>query len=124
MATVPVQFVPVMAENERLPRHTPASSETTLGTDPNAENTTVPASSSGVLPSPEEVQVHYDISAVQEVPVYHFVDRRSGDLVVQVPSEQMLNLIHSIQQQMLRMSPLSGATAAKPKGGPIDGNHT
>jgi hypothetical protein len=36
----------------------------------------------------------------------------------------MLNLIHSIQQQMLRMGPISSATAANPNGGPIDGDHT
>lgn len=124
MAALPVQFVPPVAEDETLPRRTSVPSQTTLGRDPNAENSTALANSSGLLPSPEEVEVHYDTAAAQDIPVYHFLDRRSGELVVQIPSEQMLNLIHSIQQQLLRMGPIPGAAAANPKGGTIDGDHT
>jgi len=37
-------------------------------------------------------------------PVYQFIDRRSGFLILQIPSEQMLNLIHEIQQQWQQLS--------------------
>ncbi len=64
------------------------------------------ASSSG-----EEVRLQRDRETGE--PVYEFLDRKTGTLIVQIPSQQMLNLIHVIQQQLARLSAgTEGAPAA------------
>ena len=37
-------------------------------------------------------------------PLYQFIDRRSGSLILQIPSEQMLNFMREIQQQWQQLT--------------------
>lgn len=47
----------------------------------------------------DEVNVQWD--SENQIRIYRFLDRQ-GDLVMQVPSEQMVNLARQIQQQLLQ----------------------
>jgi len=54
---------------------------------------------------PEEVvQVHSDTSTGSQILVFDFVDSKSGSLIFQIPSEQMLNLVQDIRQRLQRMA--------------------
>ncbi len=101
----PTQIVPVTAES-RTPESTqqPARSTPSLGDRPNAE------SSESRNPEPvaslgdEVVKVHSDTSTGSPILVYDFVDSKSGSLVFQIPSAQMLNLVQDIRQRLQRMA--------------------
>jgi hypothetical protein len=41
-----------------------------------------------------------EVSFQDNTPVYRFVDARSGDLVLQVPPEEVLRVVRSIQQML------------------------
>ena len=64
----------------------------------------------------DEVNVQWD--SENQIRIYRFLDRQ-GDLVMQVPSEQMVNLAHEIQQQLLQEAAAhqaSGSGGGKPNG--------
>lgn len=84
------------------PRPVSAVQSSDLGSDPeaNASAATFPKASDSS--SGEEVRLQRDSETGE--PVYRFVDRRTGSLIVQIPSDQMLNLIHVIQQQLAQLS--------------------
>jgi hypothetical protein len=49
--------------------------------------------------------------------VYEFVDSRSGSLVFQIPSAQMLNLVQDIRQRLERMAANQGGGEEVKPGG-------
>jgi len=50
----------------------------------------------------EEVEMQRDPPTGE--PLYQFIDRRSGSLILQIPSEQMLNFMREIQQQWQQLT--------------------
>ena len=68
---------------------------------------------------PETAQDVVDVQwdSENQIRIYRFLDHR-GDLVMQVPSEQMVNLARAIQQQLLQEAAAHRATGnggGKPK---------
>lgn len=51
-----------------------------------------------------EVKVHPDNSTGAQVLIYEFRNSKSGSLVYQIPSEQILGLMRTIQQQLHRLT--------------------
>jgi len=101
----PTQIVPVAAEvqtSESTPQ--PARSTPSLGdraeVGPSETKTPEPAASVG----DEVVEVHSDTSTGSPILVYEFMDSRSGSLVYQIPSAQMLHLVQDIRQRLQRMA--------------------
>jgi len=84
------------------PRAVSAVQPSNLGSDPEANSSAASVLQPSASSSGEEVQLQRDSETGE--PVYRFVDRRTGSLIVQIPSDQMLNLIHVIQQQFARLS--------------------
>ncbi len=84
----PVDRGSVRAESPSIPG---------AGDGSNRENSAA-QNSSAVLSSPEdEVKVQWNSS--DQIVVYQFVNQQ-GSLILQVPSEQMLNLANQIAQQL------------------------
>lgn len=50
-------------------------------------------------PAPSQGQ-RVEVSFQDSTPVYRFVDAQSGDLVLQVPPEEVLRVVRSIQQML------------------------
>ena len=50
-----------------------------------------------------EVKVHPDNSTGVQILVYQFLNAKSGTVVYQIPSEQLLGLMKTIQQQLQRL---------------------
>jgi len=100
----PTQIVPVGAGSQTSEDTQPPARPTpSLGDRPKAESVESqnpePLASAG----DEVVQVHSDTSTGSPILVYEFVDSRSGSLVFQIPSAQMLNLVQDIRQRLQRM---------------------
>jgi len=90
------------------------------GPVPGQSSTTENGSSPNQAAPPEaaqdEVNVQWD--SENQIRIYRFLDRQ-GDLVMQVPSEQMVNLAREIQQQLLQEAAAHRATGnggGKPNG--------
>jgi len=101
----PTQIVPVAAEIQASEStHPPAQPTPSLGDgaelEPSETQTPAPVPSVG----DEVVKVHSDTSTGSPILVYEYVDSRSGSLVFQIPSEQMLNLVQDIRQRLQRMA--------------------
>lgn len=111
MSIDPVQFDSIQPVERSLPAKTtaqapPALRSPSVGIGSNPETSiTQSAPEPDFIPS-EAVKLQRDLSTGQQV--YQFIDRRSGVLVLQIPSEQMLNFIHEVQQewQQLTSKPL------------------
>lgn len=101
----PTQPVPVAA-GDRPPESSGRAAPATpsLGdrsrVEPSDEETQEPAA----VITPEVVKVHSDTSSGSSILVYDFVDARSGSVVFQIPSDQMLNLVQDIRQRLQRMT--------------------
>ena len=105
MGINPVQVVAVGAETPRSgsrPSHAP---DPNLQAHPKVERDETVATLSPTAIRQTEVRVHSDTSTGQSVLIHQFVDSRSGSLVFQVPSEQILGLMQAIQRQLERLSP-------------------
>lgn len=104
MSIGPTQIVPMTAEGSAAREATqPARPAPSSGQDSTAESDStqnhVPLAS-----MPEEVvEVHSDTSMGLPMPVYQFVDSKSGSVVLQIPSEQMLKLVQDIRQRLQQM---------------------
>ena len=61
--------------------------------------------------------MHSDTSTGSSIMVYEFVDSRSGSLVFQIPSAQMLNLVQDIRQRLERMAANQGGGEEVKPGG-------
>lgn len=48
----------------------------------------------------DEVQVQFDKPMKDDILIYQFLNERSGAVVMQVPSTQVLNVIHQIQNEL------------------------
>src|SRR6266700_7069797 len=102
----PTQTVPVVAENqgsESGPRK-PAASTPSLGNLPKLERSEMRNCEPAASVSHEVVKVHSDTSTGSPILVYEFMDSRSGSVVFQIPSDQMLNLVQDIRQRLQRMA--------------------
>jgi len=120
MSIGPIQIIPPVAEDQLVPggRQTPPSTG-----DPAAEPSPKPETSAyeDTVPSAstpqEEAKVQDDMATGEHL--YQFIDGKSGSVFLQIPSEQMLDLIHNIQQQPARLTDkeLAGhASKALPRG--------
>jgi hypothetical protein len=69
------------------------------GTSSNAENKPATAERTATPVPQDEVKVQWDTS--DQTVVYQFVNQQ-GSLVLQVPSEQMLNLARQISQELVQ----------------------
>ena len=47
-----------------------------------------------------EVHVQWDTPMADYIMIYQYRDQQSGNLILQMPNEQMLNLIHRIQEML------------------------
>ena len=113
----PTQIVPVGAESrsfELTPK--PARGTPSLGDQPKVERSEIRNGEPAPAVSHEVVKVHSDTSTGSPILVYEFVDSRSGALVFQIPSAQMLNLVQDIRQRLQRMAAKqSGGGEVKPE---------
>jgi uncharacterized FlaG/YvyC family protein len=61
----------------------------------------VPAQSAPLPQFPEdEVKVQFDKTANDNILIYQFLDKQSGDVVMQLPSTQVLSIVHEIQAEL------------------------
>jgi hypothetical protein len=105
----PSTDVPVERENVRadqpLPHPAPGNQSTAGKVNP-VTNVSTPAIAQ------DEVKLQWN--SQYQVETYQFLDHR-GELIMQIPSEQMLNLAHEISQELLREA--APHTAAAGRGG-------
>ena len=100
----PIQVVPVVAEGPATDQTArPSASAPDSGGGSTAETSAAQKHSSDNTVPEEVVKVHSDTSMEPPVLVYEFVDSKSGSLILQVPSEQMLNLVQGIRQRLQQM---------------------
>jgi hypothetical protein len=68
----------------------------------------------------DEVEVQWD-NQIKDEMIYQFRDGRSGALVLQVPSEEVLNVAHGIDEEFLKESAPKQVSAppARGEGGKI-----
>ena len=60
-----------------------------------------PAPSAPLPQFPEnEVKVQVDKTANDNILIYQFLDKQSGDVVMQLPSTQVLSIVHEIQAEL------------------------
>ena len=85
-------------------RAKPVPATPALGKDSEAETNTLPSREPATYMGGEVVKVHVDTSSGSRILVYEFVDAQSGDLIFQIPSDQMLNLVQDIRQRLQRMA--------------------
>jgi len=100
----PTQTVAVAEDrsSEKPRKHAPRPPS--LGNSPKVEPVTLPnREASSAIPH-EVVKVHSDTSTGSPIQVYEFVDARSGSVVFQIPSDQMLNLVQDIRQRLQQMA--------------------
>lgn len=105
MSIGPIQIVPVVAEGSTA-RETaqPARTAPSSGGGSTVESSGTQSQVSLASVAEEEVvEVHSDTSMGLPLPVYQFVDSRSGSVVLQIPSEQMLKLVQDIRQRLQQM---------------------
>ena len=112
----PTQTVPLVAENRSTesPRK-PSSSPPNPGNHPQVETTDTQTRKPADSLSSEVVKVHSDTTTGSPILVYEFMDARSGSVVFQIPSDQMLNLVQDIRQRLQRMA--GGEQGARNGGG-------
>jgi hypothetical protein len=102
----PTQTVPVVAED----RSSDSSTRKITPARPSLEDHPAMGPSlrrnieSGLSIPAEVVKVHSDTSSGSPILVYEFVDAKSGSLVFQIPSDQMLSLVQDIRQRLQRMA--------------------
>ncbi|HEY1802294.1 MAG TPA: hypothetical protein VGG46_15315 [Terriglobales bacterium] len=48
----------------------------------------------------DEVQVQFDKTMNDNILIYQFLDKQSGDVVMQLPSTQVLSIVHEIQAEL------------------------
>ena len=100
----PTQIVPVAAEGS-------------TAREPTQPARTTPSSGQGSAPERDDTQDHVSLASMPDVVVkmhsdtsmglpmtiYQFVDSKSGSVVLQIPSEQMLKLVQDIRQRLQQM---------------------
>ena len=65
----------------------------------------VPAQSAPLPQFPEdEVKVQFDKTANDNILIYQFLDKQSGDVVMQLPSTQVLSIVHESRQNCKKAS--------------------
>ncbi len=101
MGIDPVQIVSSVIQNLSSQ---PRSSSPDLQRSSNPEPS--PTTATHVFsPIPQtEVKVHRDNSTGAQVLIYEFRNSQFGSLVYQIPSEQILGLMKTIQQQLHRLT--------------------
>jgi hypothetical protein len=98
----------------------PPSPETQVRSDqarPRSRTESVPAQENAkpknTTPVPaipeDEVKVQWDTPMSDYIVIYQFLNQQSGSLILQEPSEQMLSVIHQIQE-LLRSTARAAAT--------------
>jgi hypothetical protein len=76
----------------------PADAATTQPA-PRIHPANVPEAPAPAAPAPSQGQ-RVEVSMQDSTPVYRFVDARSGELVLQVPPEEVLRVVRNIQQML------------------------
>lgn len=116
----PTQIAAVTADHPA-----PTGTDRSAATAPSPASDDVPKTGSGeagisaapTLAPDAVVNVHPDTSTGQQILVYEFVNPKSGALIFQIPSEQMLNLVQVIRQRLQQMAAKqSGDGEVKPEG--------
>ena len=105
MSIGPIQIILPVAEDQPVR----GGRQTQLSTgDPAAEPSPKPETSanqdtaaSASAPQ-EEVKVQRDMATGEHV--YQFIDGKSGSVILQIPTEQILDFIREIQQQQARLA--------------------
>lgn len=120
--------------------------------DPRGQSSPVPDASAGQTPSPavektqterpqpaqvsaqsaplpqfpeDEVKVQFDKTMNDNVLIYQFLDKQSGDVVRQIPSTQVLSIVHEIQAELQKSfaeQGVGGADENVKQRGPSHGN--
>ena len=91
------RFVDQSSAGDAKPPASQSPPGPSLGMGPKTEAAaTHSVADAGSTPT-EEVKVQSDPLTGEQV--YQFIDRKSGSLILQIPTEQMLNFIRDVQQQ-------------------------
>lgn len=73
----------------------------------------VPAQSAPLPQFPEdEVKVQFDKTMNDNILIYQFLDKQSGDVFMQLPSTQVLSIVHEIQAELQKNFAEQGAGGA------------
>jgi hypothetical protein len=114
----PTQIAPAVAGNQTLESTGQSARSTPVREDrPRVEPSEIRNSEPDTPSADEVVKVHSDTSTGSSIMVYEFVDSRSGSLVFQIPSAQMLNLVQDIRQRLERMAANQGGGEEVKPGG-------
>jgi uncharacterized FlaG/YvyC family protein len=73
----------------------------------------------------DEVKVQFDKTMNDNILIYQFLDKQSGNVVMQLPSTQVLSIVHEIQAELQKNFAEQGAGEADgnvKQGGPDHGN--
>lgn len=122
------------------PRSSPANSSADSSANPalknlaaaqNKKTQTQASVKSRQLPLPQfpedEVTVQFDKPMNDNILIYQFLDKQSGNLILQVPSSQVLGVVHEIQSELREQATQEQAQQsaeenAVKRGGNTDGN--
>lgn len=100
----PTQIVPVTAESSTAREPTqPARTTPSLGQGANLESDGTQDQVSFASAPEVVVEMHSDTSMGLPMAVYEFIESKSGSVVLQIPSEQMLKLVQHIRQWLREM---------------------
>jgi hypothetical protein len=123
-----MSIVPVQVSSPGVERQTPekkapvapSKPRAVSGSSPNAEITKIQNSPIPLLIPEHEVKVQWDTPA-DHVMVYRVLDKQSGDLVLQVPSAEVLSGLHQTQELLQRIAsrgraPASASSVKKEEG--------
>ncbi len=100
----PTQIVPVATEGSTARENAqPARTTPSSGKSPTVESDDTQNKVSLASIPEEVVEVHSETSMGLPLPVYQFVDPKSGSVILQIPSDQMLKLVQDIRQRLQQM---------------------
>lgn len=101
MNPTPAQIGPVLADapDPAQPRPVARTSAPESAPVPKQESDSGEPDAVSIAEPQEVVNVHTDTSTGEKILVYDFVDSQSGELIYQIPSQQMLDLARAIEQR-------------------------
>jgi hypothetical protein len=62
----------------------------------------------------DEVRVQWDNPMADYVMIYQFVNQQSGSLVLQIPDDQVLSLIHQVREMLQNTEQQAAAVSSAP----------
>jgi len=109
-----------VGSSDSIPGLHPPEKKTYAAASPNSESAPLreTGSEKQAAPTPpipeDEVRVQWDTPMQDYLMIYQFVNQQSGDLILQMPDEQLLSLIHQIREMLQHTQQQAIAASSAP----------